>query len=201
MPERQPALAAALRPPLAAVPGAGLRLAEVPFTAKLILRGDAGDAAFRAGAEEALGCPLPAAGGSCAGSAGAVLWLGPGEWLATGPPDAEERMAEALGRALSGHRAAIVDVTDGRVQLRLSGPRVREVLAKGCPLDLHPSAFGPGRVAASLLAQADILLHCLGTEGEAPADPVFDLYVARSFAPYVRAWLVDAGHEFRVGAG
>ena len=76
--------------------------------------------------------------------------------------------------------AAITDVTDGRVAFRLAGPSAREVLAKGCPLDLHPRAFAPGRCAQSLLAKASVLIHLVDDGPE--RGPSFDVYVARSFA-------------------
>ena len=87
--------------------------------------------------------------------------------------------------------AAITDVTDGRVAFRVAGPSARDVLAKGCPLDLHPRAFPPGRCAQSLLAKASVLIHLVDDGPE--RGPSFDVYVARSFADYLWTWLEDAG--------
>ena len=95
--------------------------------------------------------------------------------------------------------AAIVDVSDGRVALRLAGPNARDVLAKGCPLDLHPRAFPSGSCAQSLLAKAAVLIHLL--DDDPHRGPTFDLYVARSSAHYLFAWLEDAGCEYGVQVG
>ena len=40
--------------------------------------------------------------------------------------------------------AAIVDQSHGRTILRVTGPKVRDALAKGVPVDLHPRAFTDG---------------------------------------------------------
>jgi sarcosine oxidase subunit gamma len=125
-----------------------------------------------------------------------VLWLGPDAWLLAGPPGDGGSRIDGLRQALADLHAGITDVTDGRVALRLAGPDAREVLAKGCPLDLHPRAFPPGSCAQSLVAKASVLIHLL--DDEPGRGPTFDLYVARSFAHYLWTWLDDAGREYGV---
>ena len=60
-----------------------------------------------------------------------------------------------------------------------------EVLARGCSVDLRARSFGPGRCAQTLLARAQVIIHCV-------SDETFRLFVRPSFAPYLRAWLADA---------
>ncbi len=107
--------------------------------------------------------------------AGDAVWLGPDEWLVLG--GREEDFPDA---------AAAVDVSANRVCLELSGPGAAGVLARGCALDLHPSVFPPGRCAQTMVARAQVILLRTG-------DDVFRLLVRPSFAPYLRAWLRDAG--------
>jgi sarcosine oxidase subunit gamma len=107
-------------------------------------------------------------------SAGDVLWLGPDEWLVVGAREADYPDA-----------AAAVDVSANRVCFELAGGDVEDVLAQGCALDLHPSAFAPGRCAQTLLARAQVILHRTDEE-------TFRVLVRPSFAPYVRAWIEDA---------
>ena len=107
-------------------------------------------------------------------AAGGVLWLGPDEWLVVG--GREDDYADA---------AAAVDVSANRVCLELSGDDVEDVLAQGCSLDLHPSVFGAGRCAQTLLAKAQVILHRTDAS-------TFRIFVRPSFLPYVRAWLEDA---------
>ena len=74
----------------------------------------------------------------------AALWLGPDEWLVLGPPGAGPDIVAELEAALDGSHRSVVDVSANRVALELSGSRAKEVLSKGCALDLHPRAWRPG---------------------------------------------------------
>ena len=85
-------------------------------------------------------------------------------------------------------RVSIVDVSANRTTLELRGPRARELLEFGCPIDLHPRVFGPGRCAQTLLARANVLIWHVADEPE----DTWRLFVRPSFAAYVAAWLADA---------
>ena len=168
----------------------GLR--ELPFLAQLDLRLDADDVAARDAVESVIGA-LPIEPNTVHGGAdAAVLWLGPDEWLVVGPPDGEAALASQLHDALSDHagRVAIVDVSANRTTLELGGARVRELLEFGCPIDLHPRAFGPGHCAQTLVARANVLIWFVTDQPE----PVYRLFVRPSFAAYVAAWLADAAN-------
>ena len=128
----------------------------------------------------------------------AALWLGPDQWLLTCPESDGARLVGALREALVDVHAAITDITDGRVAFRLAGPSAREVLAKGCPLDLHPRAFPLGACAQSLLAKASVLIHLVEDNSRVRVHAAFDVYVARSFGHYLWMWLEDAGREYGV---
>ncbi len=172
-----------------AEPGeAGVVAGERRFVAKVNLRGDGTDEAFVKGAKAALKFFPPTTPNTVEGKRERyALWLGPDEWLVIGAPGTETRLAADLGKALAGVVAAVTDVSDGRTVIRLHGPRVRDLLAKGCGLDLHPRAFGPGRCAQTRLAKANVILHQLDDA------PTFDVYVERSFADYLWHWIADAG--------
>jgi sarcosine oxidase subunit gamma len=174
-----------------------VRLCERQDLGKIDLRGDPHDRAFMAAVGRVLDLLLP--GEPCTAAAKAqiaALWLGPDEWLVTCPAHDVPRLVGALREALADVHAAITDVTDGRVAFRLAGPSARDVLAKGCPLDLHPRAFPVGSCAQSLLAKATVLIHLLDDDPERA--PSFDVYVPRSFAHYLWMWLEDAGREYGV---
>jgi sarcosine oxidase subunit gamma len=174
----------------------GIRLSERRL-GKLEVRGDPADRAFMATVGRTLDLLLPTEPNTTAGRGDLVaLWLGPDAWLLTCPPGALAAHADSLRRALSDVHAAITDVSDGRVALRLAGPNARDVLVKGCPLDLHPSIFATGSCAQSILAKTSVLLHL--PDDTAQRGPTFDLYVGRSFAHYVWSWLEDAGQEYGV---
>jgi sarcosine oxidase, subunit gamma len=114
----------------------------------------------------------------------AALWLGPDEWLILGPPGSQGDVLHELEAALEGEHRSIVDVSDNRVALELGGPGVKELLAKGCPLDLDPRAWGAGSCAQTMLGRAQaILQERTATTG---------LLVRPSFADYLVDWLLDA---------
>lgn len=173
----------AARPPRTAV---GASLSEVRFTGKINLRAKP-DVAMIEAVHGALGCAPPVEPGTTARSDSCtILWIGPTEWLVIVPPGAEAATLSSLEDALAGQHAAVNDVGEGLHVIRLSGPDSRLVLAKGCPLDLHPRVFGPGRCARSIVAKATVLVHQLDDS------PSFDLYVDRTFAEYLWRWLEDA---------
>jgi sarcosine oxidase subunit gamma len=185
---------ARLAPAPVAVPArrdSELLLFEYAIPGQIGLRGDAFDPRFGDACRAALGSALPVAANTVTVDAAlAVLWLGPDEWLVVTPPGQETALLEALERSLSGLHAAATDVTGNRARLRLVGPGARQTLMKGCSLDLHPRRFGPGRCAQTSLARAQILLYQLDDT------PCYDLFVRRSFAEYVWAWLDDAMAEY-----
>ncbi|MFD2093804.1 sarcosine oxidase subunit gamma [Blastococcus deserti] len=120
---------------------------------------------------------------------GRLVWLGPDEWLLTSPGTAPEALEAELAEALRPAGGVAVDVSAQRTVLRLGGPRVREVLAKGCSLDLHPRVFVPGTSAQTALGQAGVVLLALGGDE-------FAILVRSSFAGYLATWLLDASLEY-----
>ncbi len=124
-------------------------------------------------------------------SSGRAIWLGPDEWLLTAdgvtPEDLEAAVADHV-RPLGG---VAVDVSAQRIGLRLTGSRVRDVLAKGGSLDLHPRVFGAGRAAQTTVGLAGVVLLALSGTGDD-----FLLLVRSSFAGYLAEWLLDAALEY-----
>ena len=170
---------------------AGVELRERALMGHLNLRGDATDRAFLDAVQGALGFGLPVEPNTVSeGGELAALWLGPNEWLVLAPPGQEDGLAQALRDALGEIFSSVADVTGGQTVINLRGPHVRNVLAKGCTLDLHPRAFGPGRCAQTLVAKANVTVRQLDDS------PSFDLIVRRSFADYLALWIEDAAEEY-----
>lgn len=166
-----------------------VRIAPLPPEGRLILRCDASDRKIAAAAKKALSIALPTDPlTSNAGEKANVCWLGPDEWLLLCAEDAREALQTALETALAGQHASVVDVSDAYAGFAITGPKAAELLAKGCAIDLHPSAFAQGHVVRTLLAKADITL-LRDAAG-------FRLYVLRSFADYAGLWLADAAREY-----
>ena len=151
----------------------------------LNVRGVAGD--IRAGVAAVLGVELPVQ--PCTfvrADQIAAYWLGPDEWLAMVPNDAQAALAADLRDALSGH-SSIVDVSGAYVVFNL-GADGEAVLKQSSPCDFHPRAFAPGRCVQTVFAKAHALIA-------ANADETFDVIVRTSYADYVRRWIGLARHQ------
>ena len=180
---------------------AGVALAERPHRGMVNLRLDPKNAEAMTAFAAAFGFALPAQPNTTAGNGEAsALWLGPDEWWIVSPgsgPEAGPELAEKLRAALADGFAAVTEVGESRTCIRIAGPKARALLQKGCPLDLHPRAFGPGACAQSRLAKATVAIHLVAEE-RAANGPAFEVYVLRSFAEYLWLWLEDAGREYGV---
>ncbi len=87
-----------------------------------------------------------------------IARLGPYQLLAMrtgGGTDAGSLMEELAPLSAV---AGLIDQSDTRVGLRVTGPDVAARLARLLPLDLHPSRFTPGQCAQTLMAQLSLLV-------------------------------------------
>jgi sarcosine oxidase subunit gamma len=165
-------------------------VSEITFTAQLNLRVDPSGAAAGAVAK-VLGSALPVQ--PCTSTRSGdflLLWLGPDEWLILAPEGAGPELETALREAIGGEPGAVTDVSAQRTTLALSGCASRELLAKGCSIDLHPKVSPMGTCVQTLVAQTGIIIVA---RDETASD--FLLVVRASFAQYFAAWLIDAGVE------
>ena len=162
-------------------PESGVRLCERPFRGQVALRGESDDATFLTAFRDGMGFDLPLTPNKTAGHGEVTaLWLGPSEWLIVTPGDGPG-MASALRQSLSSSHHAVTNVSESRAIIGLGGRHARDVLAKGCSLDLHASVFAPGQCAQSNLARTHMLLHALADAPE--TGPAYDVYVHRSGQP------------------
>jgi len=114
---------------------------------------------------------------------------GPGQWLAVSEKLAGDGLAQDLKHRLKG-LASVSDQSGGRTVLRLSGPRARDVLAKGLPIDLHPRAFGPGSAATSTISLMGVQLW------QVDDAPSYDIALFRSLSASFWRWLTASAAEF-----
>jgi methylglutamate dehydrogenase subunit D len=130
-----------------------------------------GAAALAQALREHAGLAVPEPGCWVGDDALALLWCAPGQFLAVGDVVAVQRVAEALRGV-----ALLVDLTEGRVVVRVAGPGVREVLARVVPLDLHPRIMRPGCAAATVAAHIGVQIWQLDDS------PSYDLAGSVSFS-------------------
>src|SRR5579864_7757564 len=169
------------------LPGGAVTLAELGFAEQIGLRLRPPVPAYIGGV------PLPLQPNRVASNREVrTLWLGPDEWLVTSPAGSAPDLLGRLMRALPARRAVVTDLSASRAIIEIGGPQARALLEKGCGLDLHPRAFGPGSCAQTLFAKLPVILDQLS------AAPAYRLFVRRSAARWMCEWLIDAALEFAV---
>lgn len=170
------------------VDGRDCSLSEQPLVEMINLRGDAHQPRFVAAVLAATGLDLPVLPNSASiNPQRQLLWLGPDEWLLKLRDGQGEAVAGALRAVLHDQHGAVVDVGHGNTTLTLQGPGAADLLARGCPLDLHPRVFPSGALAQSHIAKASATLLCV----QAPTH--YEITLRRSFADYLVRWLCAAG--------
>ncbi len=116
------------------------------WTMALIAERKGQGAALAAKVKDLFGLELPATGRVSTGSGVTAVWAGPGQWLLAASNANGRDLERELQAPLDG-LAAVADQSDSRAVVKVSGPKSREALAKGIPVDLHPKAFKAGDVA------------------------------------------------------
>ncbi len=136
---------------------------------------------FRAAMHDELGVSVPTTPRFVQAGPVRVSCLAPARYLASAEPDAN--LPDRLDKTLAG-LAAITDQSDMWEAFSLSGPSVRELLARLVPIDLAPSIFRIGDVACTRAIHLDVRLWRVD-------DWEYELAVSRSYAGNLRAFLAQ----------
>jgi sarcosine oxidase subunit gamma len=115
--------------------------------------------------------------------------IAPSQWLAFAESSKAKDFISTLESA-TGTIAAVVDQSDARAIIEISGPKARETLAKGISVDLHQKAFAVGDSASTLAVQLWITLW------QTELAPTYRIAVFRAFGSSLLEWLVNSGAEF-----
>ena len=167
-----------------------VRIRELPFLTMVGVRALPGSAA--AGRiETRLGASLPSACGAVTtGNGLSVLWLSPDEFLVVSDEQRPAPLTAALVEALQGEPGSATDLSANRTTFELGGPTARDVLEKGCPLDLHPRAFEVGTAYVTVVGSVPVILWKVEEE-------TYRILPRSSFADFLGRWLLDAMAEFK----
>jgi sarcosine oxidase subunit gamma len=114
---------------------------------------------------------------------------GPGQWFAVSETLANEALARDLSEKLPG-LASISDQSGGRTVLRIGGPKARDVLAKGLPIDLDPRAFPLASAVTSAISHMGVQLWQSGDTRS------YDIAVFRSVSESFWRWLTASAAEY-----
>jgi methylglutamate dehydrogenase subunit D len=115
-------------------------------------------------------------------SGAVVQWAGAEQYFVL------DRPYEEVAKKLSG-LAACSDQSHGRVIVRIEGPKVRPVLAKGSPVDFHDGEFPLGKSALTQMAHVGVHVTRVGSDA-------FELSVFRGFSESFWEWLTEQAEEF-----
>jgi sarcosine oxidase subunit gamma len=172
-----------------------ITLTEMPMATAWNVQGDASRAAFTDEVARQFSIVLPTVPNTTVRSdALTAFWLGPRSWLlvAEAPGSLLAHFIEKRN-ALNAARGALFDLSVSRVAYQVHGACASDVLATGCPLDLHPRIFRAGDCAQSVFGRVNALLY------KSDEAPTFVIMVARSFARDVwrELGLSAAQHGYR----
>lgn len=118
-----------------------------------------------------------------------ILWAGSAQWLAIAERRDGRDLETELKEVAQG-LAAVVDHSDGRAVVVVSGSDARKVFGKGFSIDLHARAFALNDVA---ITQASHISATIWMTSEAPS---YTILVPRSYADSFAEWLTSSAAEF-----
>jgi len=107
-----------------------------------------------------------------------AIWFGPDRWLVVGD-----------GFEIDDGDGLLADISHGMSAIRLSGPKLRELLSKGTNIDLRPAHFKAGDAAMTKLDHIHVTLKML-------ADDCVDVYFRRSYGVSLFEWLMSGAREY-----
>lgn len=179
--------------PTASTPGRGVLATErneLGIATVLLRKGQA--AALGQRIRERFGMELPREPRRTAAGNIAIAGIAREAWLAI-REGGGNAFAGFLKDAL-GDLASVTDQSDGYAVLRLTGPRLRDTLAKLLPIDVHPRAFRIGDVASTVAFHIGATLWRLddGPDGA----PIIEVAIFRSLAGSFWHALSDSAAEF-----
>jgi len=169
---------------------AGVRLANCAVDI-LELAAFRGQAAALAALAAQHGAALPTFGHVASGTAGIILAVRPARWLLLAPP-AEPGALSRSWQDSCGQCAAVIELSAALVAFHLRGEATRELLKRGCRLDLDPARFPAGSAASTIMAQVPVTLAAL-------ANGVL-LLAPSSTSRHFREWLTTTAKPFGLGA-
>lgn len=157
--------------------------------AAVMSRGD--DRALAEKIYNEFGLALPSTPRRVSNGVEALVGIGPGVWLAAFDK-ASPLMSSELTSSLTG-LASVSDQTSAYAVLRISGPSARQILSRGAFVDFHPSVFGAGSAAVTMISHIGVIIWQIDDV------PTFELALFRSFADSFWHWIEASCTAFGVG--
>ena len=115
-----------------------------------------------------------------------ILWNAPKTWLII---SSKENIVDIIKGKCSEENFAITDISHSRAVIQIKGAQAREVLKKGCPLNI--SEFEINNCAGSVFHGITIVVDCINVNPD-----TFNLLTLRSFGESFYHHITDAALEF-----
>jgi sarcosine oxidase, subunit gamma len=138
---------------------------------------------------EVLGGAWPQKTGTVASGGVDTICVGPTDWLVLAADLDPIPLLRWLDALFQGRNFRTTNVSQALIRVQVEGPEVRDLLAKGCALDLYPQRFPPGCSSRTRFADMSVIVRCM-------RQSAFECIVALSHADYFLSWLGDAALEF-----
>jgi sarcosine oxidase subunit gamma len=123
-------------------------------------------------------------------AAGLTLCIRPGRWLVLSRP-AAPGAAALLWQQECAASGTAVDLSSALKGFYLRGEAARELLVRGCRVNLAPDAFAADGAAATLIAQVSVIVTAL-PQGLLLLTPA-------TTAGHLHEWLAASGRPFALG--
>jgi len=127
---------------------------EIGPVGMITLRGDLTDKELGNAAVATGGVQMPDQRQIITEGAGGIAWMSPDELLILCDYTEVQGRLTVMQGSLQGQHALAVNVSDARAVFQVSGPHMREIIAKLAPVDMHPDHFKPGDFRRTRFAQA-----------------------------------------------
>jgi len=114
-----------------------------------------------------------------------ILWSAPSTWLVI---SRKENIIEIINEKCNSENFAITDISHSRAVIQIKGPGTKEVLKKGCPLNLHE--FEKNNCAGTVFHGITIVVDFIDNNPD-----TFNLLTLRSFGESFYHHITDAALE------
>ena len=135
------------------------------------------------------GVTLPAANKTSSIEGLTIISIAPGKWILVDERSDDKNLVNSLQTAV-GSLGAVVDQSDARAIVEISGPHARKALEKGVMIDLDPVNFLTGDAATSFAVQFWITLW------KTSELPNYRIAVFRSLGRDLLHWLESSAAEY-----
>ena len=138
---------------------------------------------------QVLGGAWPQKTGTVAGGGIDTICVGPTDWLVLAADPDPAPLLRRLDVHFEGSAFRATNLSRALIRVKIEGREARDLLAKGCALDLHPQCCPPGQASRTRFADVPVIVRCMRPS-------TFECIVALSYADYFLSWLEDADLEF-----